>query len=228
MKTTSILQQISNQMHIHNVFDDFLNMTVSAFSMNRDEERYLKCSKKYNENQIKLFGDTLGALFLDYESVSSDGEWDDIIGKIFEELLLSNAKTGQFFTPKSLCDLMAAITQSDIKEGTINDPSSGSSRNLIAHSRLDLNNRFNFTYIAQDLDERCCLMSVINFVMYGLKGYVIHCDTLSMEIYKGWRIFMPETGLFVVPISIEDCEQILTKKTDDKPEIQINKQLTLF
>ncbi|MBU3661199.1 MAG: hypothetical protein FGM14_15105 [Flavobacteriales bacterium] len=220
MKTIPILKQLAHSQHLHNIFDDFLNMSVAALSMQRDEDRYLERAKKYKPDDLKLFGNALGALMMDYEERSIDGNWHDCIGNIFEELELSNSRTGQFFTPESLCNLIAEITNSAIKKGTVNDPSTGSSRNLIAHSRLDPQNRFNFTYIGQDLDERCCLMSVINFVMYGMKGVVIHCNTLTMEIYKGWRIYMPETGWMVAPITASECAQFLTTQKEIEEQKQ--------
>jgi type I restriction-modification system DNA methylase subunit len=231
MKTIKALEKIASNQHIHNVFDDFLQMTVSAFCMKKDEENYLNRAKKYNESQIQMFSEALACLFEDYENQSDgDGGWNDIIGNCFEELLLSNAKTGQFFTPKTLCDLMAQLTQSDLTEGTVNDPSSGSSRNLIAHSRLNKDNRFNFFYVAQDLDIRCCLMSVINYVMYGMKGIIIHSNTLTMEIYKGWRVYLPETGLFVVPLTKNECiSYLIEQKKEPEKIIEIsNEQLKLF
>jgi type I restriction-modification system DNA methylase subunit len=231
MKTIKQLQQITNRHHIHNVFDDFLQMTVSAYCIGKDEENYKQSAKRYNEEEIKKFGDCLGALILDYQNESNaTSNWNDVIGTIFEELQLTNSNTGQFFTPKSLCDLMAKITESDIKEGTVNDPSCGSARNLVAHARLEPNNRFNFFYVGQDLDLRCCLMSVINLVMYGMKGIIIHSNTLTMEIYKGWRVFLPETGMFVVPLNKEQCMSYLTEQKQEKEKIiQINnEQLKLF
>ena len=232
MITAKILHQIAHRTHVHNVFNDFLQMCVSAFCFGKDEENYNECAKRYDKEQIKLFGDALGALMLDYtDKVDTSGSWDDVIGSLYEELELSNPRTGQFFTPKSICDLMAKMTDSGLKEGTVNDPSSGSSRNLVAHSRLNINNRYNFTYIAQDLDVRCCLMSVINMVIFGMKGYVIHCDTIQMKAYKGWRIFLPETGFGVVPLTEYQCMQILTDQSEIKEEEKIeftNQQLSLF
>lgn len=237
MQTIPLLKKIAYSQHLHNVFDDFINMSVAAFSMGRDEQRYEERAKRYSEEQKKLFGEALGSLMIDYESNSKAGEWTDCIGRIFEELGLSNARTGQFFTPESVCNLIANLTHSDVKSGTVNDPSTGSSRSLVAHSRINPLNRFNFTYIGQDLDERCCLMSVINFVMYGMKGIVIHGDTLKMEFYKGWRIYMPETGLMVKPLTAQQCAEYLTYTTEKQIEeqqpiiqmpINLGEQLTLF
>jgi hypothetical protein len=237
MQTIPLLKKIAYSQHLHNVFDDFLNMSVAALCLGRDEYRYEERAKRYSDEEKKLFGEAFGALFLDYETKSQGGNWTDCIGRIFEELGLSNARTGQFFTPESVCNLIANLTYNDVKSGTVNDPSTGSSRNLVAHARLQPNNRFQFTYIGQDLDERCCLMSVINFVMYGMKGVVIHCDTLRMEFYKGWRIYLPETGLMVKPLTAQECTEYLTYATEKEIEEQqpiiyipstFGNQLTLF
>jgi type I restriction-modification system DNA methylase subunit len=231
MQTIKELEKIAHNQHIHNVFDDFLQLVVSAFCMKRDEENYKMVANKYKEEDVKQFGNALGALILDYEKYTdTSGSWEDVIGTIFEQMNLTNSKTGQFFTPKSVCQLMAQITQSDVKEGLVNDPSCGSSRNLIAHCRLSPANRYNFTYIGQDLDLRCCLMSVINFMMFGMKGIVVHCNTLSMEIYKGWRVYLADTGLGVAPLTASQCNYYLTTlKEKEKEIIEIKpQQLNLF
>ena len=209
------LNSISNRHHTSQVFDDFLQMAVCAYSMGRSEELYLDIAKKYNAEEIKGFGDALGALIMEHERESGLG-WKDFLGNYFEEFGQNNAKMGQFFTPVSICNLMADFTNDEKKDfrQTVNDPSCGSSRNLIAHAIKKPENRFNFFYIGQDLDKRCCLMSVLNFVMFGMSGVVIYMNCLSLEIYGGWRIWMPETLLGIQPLSVEECRQFLHVKED--------------
>ena len=81
-------------------------------------------------------------------------------------------------------------------------------------------------------------MSVLNFVMFGMSGVIIHMNCISLEIYGGWRIWMPETLLGVQPLSIEACKQYIFGKKETKVENesitptteQLNRksQLTLF
>ena len=238
METFKALEKIAYRHYLTQVFEDFLHMTVSAFSLGQDEKRYNDAASKYNDDERKLFGAALGAMMLDYDKASDDtGKWDDILGKVFEEInSKSNASNrGQFFTPVHLCDLMAQMINQDAI-GTISDPTCGSSRNLIAHSRLKPENRINCTYYGFDLDIRCCLMSVINYVIYGMKGYVIHMNTLSMDIYGGWRIWMPETGMCVTPLTVAQCwDVVAVKQVEEKQEIkpikagiEVGQQLTLF
>lgn len=133
------------------------------------------------------------------------------------------------FLHEFLSVTMADFTNDEQKEfrQTVNDPSCGSSRNLIAHAMKNPLNRFNFFYIGQDLDKRCCLMSVLNFVMFGMSGVVIYMNCLSLEIYGGWRIWMPETLLGVQPLSVDECRQFLHVKEDQviiEEKIKISKQ----
>jgi type I restriction-modification system DNA methylase subunit len=237
MSFAKILNKVSNRHHTSQLFDDFLQMAVCAFSLGRSEAIYLDIAKKYNEEEIKSFGDALGALILEHEVQNKLG-WKDFLGNYFEEFGQYNSKMGQFFTPESLCNLMASITNDDVKKEyrqTVNDPSCGSSRNLIAHATKDPLNRFNYFYIGQDLDRRCCLMSVLNFVMFGMSGVVIYMDALSLKIYGGWRIWMPETGLGVDPLTENQCKQFLFTEKKEVEVVQIvqevkvvSKQLTLF
>lgn len=228
METIKVLNKIAYRVHINQVFKDFLQMVVSAFCKGLDEKKYDECVKNYNTEEQKLFSEALGTLIKDYDIKSSkDGDWCDIIGHIFEEVNSKHtaSQNGQFFTPISICNLMAQMVNDKQGENVI-DPSCGSSRNLIAHSRLKPNNRLEYFYTGMDLDYRCCLMSVINFLMFGMRGVIIHCDTLKLKIYQGWRIYLPETGLFVEPLTSQQCKQYIFSK---KQEIQnINEQLKFF
>jgi len=230
------LNNISSRHHTSQVFDDFLQMAVCAYSLGKSEDIYLDIAKKYNSDELKGFAEALGALVIQHEKTKNALEWNDYLGNYFENFGQYNSKMGQFFTPISICNLMANFTNDIPKEyrQTVNDPSCGSSRNLIAHAMKDPLNRFNYFYIGQDLDKRCCLMSVLNFVMFGMSGVIIYMNCLSLEIYGGWRVWMPETGLGVQPLSVEECNRcIFTGETKKEEPIIIEQpiqvgQISLF
>lgn len=220
------LTEVAYRNSLVSVFDDFLEMAICCFAMQSMEEKYRAIAERYNEKELNLIARALGQMIDQYIHEAIDGGWDDVIGKFFEEI--NNEKgasmMGQFFTPKAICDLMAQITKSlhPLKWGTtVNDCAAGSGRNLIAHSRLDALNRFNCVYHAYDLDRRCVNMSVINMVMYGMKGYVIHMDTLKMEVYGGYRIYLPETGMGVRQLSKSQCMYAIHTAREDKETIEI-------
>lgn len=245
---SKVIEQISNRHDTIRVFDDFLQMAVCALSMGRMEPEYMETIKRYDKDEVVLFSLALGALILDYEEkTNAEGDWDDILGEYFMSInsASSASRSGQFFTPVGVCRMMAEMTafeQTTEEEISVNDCSCGSSRNLIAHSRLNPENRMRTFYVGQDLDSRCVKMSVINYWLFGMKGVVIHQNTLSMDIYGGYRIYLAETCFGVMPLSVDQCKSFLFSSEPQK-EIQIpvaellqsvpaipeaNSQLTLF
>lgn len=236
---TKALEKLSRKQSINQVFDDFLKMVICAYSIGRMEDEYNRIAKNYDPDEIPLFGSALTELIMEHERTNNRSEWVDVVGTTFEQInsASSASRMGQFFTPVSLCRMMAEMTQDGKTEGSVNDPTCGSSRNLIAHAQLHPNNRFNFWYVGSDLDERCVNMSVINFIMFGMKGVVIHMNALSMEIFKGYRVFIPETGMGVTPLTKDECYKYLFEQKE-KEEVHpaivpvqpayIAEQLSLF
>ena len=210
MKTfTKIFEQLSYRHGNAEVFSDFLEATVCAFTLGKMENEYAEIMKRYDPDEIPLFGQMLGALISEYEKQSdSAGRWTDPLGRFFEEYngKWSRERSGQFFTPEHLCNLMARMTE---PSGSICDPCCGSGRNLIAADRMNPMNRYLNHYTAMDVDRRCVNMCVINFTMFGMSGTVIHMDTLSMEIYRGYRVWLPETGLGVQPLTAQQCRALV-------------------
>lgn len=117
------------------------------------------------------------------------GEWLDVFGIIYEEMYLSRgkaSKTGQFFTPRSVSDLMAEISALGSQDhGRVNDCAAGSGRLLLAHytakSKLDHSAGRGFEYVAQDSDPIACKMCALNIMAHGMYGRVECRNTLSMD-----------------------------------------------
>lgn len=204
------------------VFDDFLTMTLSALSFGRAEQLYKDTVARYKTQDQPKFGVALGALFQAYEeNVTADGGWCDVLGSFFEE---HNGKfgrdaKGQFFTPETVCDFMAQITAIDAEADgdtprTLMEPSCGSGRNLMAFDRLHPRNRFKMFYTACDIDSRCVKMCALNMFMHGMKGVVIHMDTLRLEVWGGYRVYLTETGLGIQPLTKHQAMSFLTRPSE--------------
>ena len=229
------------------VFDDFLQAAICALALGRMEKEYYETIKGYSPEEVKQFGNLFGALILAYEKVSTpDGGWDDMLGHIFEE---HNGKfgrdaSGQFFTPPHLCDLMAQLSGAETtEENKINDPACGSGRCLISIDRLNPKNRFHNFYLGMDVDSRCVKMCTLNFFMFGMKGVVIHMNSLSLEVWSGYRVYLPESCLGIKPLSKAQCMEYLFEvqnpevdkvqnpvllNTEPSIKIEKPKQLSLF
>lgn len=117
------------------------------------------------------------------------GQWLDVFGILYEEMYLSRgkaSKTGQFFTPQSVSDLMAQISGLGAGDhGRVNDCAAGSGRLLLAHymekSKLDHSAGRRFEYVAQDSDPIACKMCALNLMVHGMYGRVECRDTLRMS-----------------------------------------------
>ena len=119
-----------------------------------------------------------------------NGTWLDFFGGVYEEMYQSKGKAsalGQFYTPPSICDLLAYC--SDPCEGKINDSACGSGRTLLAAASRSGFPRDNF-YIGEDIDIVSVKMCALNLMIHGCKGMVVQHDTLMNPICfdYGFRI----------------------------------------
>ena len=112
----------------------------------------------------------------------------DYLGVFYEDVIQSKYKAGtngQFFTPQDVSKLMASICMDTEKDNSIiNDCACGSGRLLLdSHS-------FNPSaiLIGQDLGPVACKMAVLNFYVSGVRGSVIHQNTLTAESFECWRV----------------------------------------
>jgi len=230
-----IFNQIAYRHDFMKVFDDFLTLTICALSMGRMETLYLDTIKEYSKEEISLFGNLLGALIIEYEKRASiEGAWYEGLGDFFMENTskFGQDARGQFFTPDTICNFMAMVTAGEdgLSERQIIDPACGSGRMLIAFDRTDVKNRFENFYVACDIDNRCVKMCAINMFLYGLKGVVIHMDSLSQKIWMGYRVFLADSGIGIIPLDKHECIPYLYKSRTDKEkseEFQLTQEIKI-
>jgi type I restriction enzyme M protein len=189
----SLFSLVGRRHDISRVFDDFLTIVICCLARQTQENLYLDTVRKYDKDELNNFAKVLGTLFIIYDNEIAKGNWIDPLGDYYESLASNHKKSGfgQFFTPKSLCDIMADITvESEDYGNTINDPTVGSGRTFLAANRVCKGN----FYVGQDIDHMCVKMCCINMAMHGLKGEVFHMDTLRNQspwntytINHGWH-----------------------------------------
>ena len=177
---------------------DFCDYLLDLFSVEAfmgDSRSYLKWQQQRLQAKPKLA--TLAMVWLNDVSQAMDrGQWLDVFGMLYEDMYLTAgkaSKTGQFFTPQSVSNLMSSIIGSGKNEATsakiegtrVNDCAAGSGRLLLAHfieaSKLDHSAGRPFQYIAQDSDPLVCKMCALNMMVHGMNGRVICQDTLAMS-----------------------------------------------
>lgn len=109
----------------------------------------------------------------------AQGSFLDFFGGVYEEMYQSRGKAstlGQFFTPASVCELMAKMI--DNGGYRVNDPSCGSGRTLLAVNAIRRMNGKDGYYVGEDIDTASVKMCSLNMMMHGMHGRVVRHDTL--------------------------------------------------
>lgn len=187
------------------VFEDWLEMIVCALSGGRMEARYLEIVKPYSEgDKGERPIDILAGMFGDLVNAMEDTK-HDILGDYFMGAV-TFGEHGQYYSPESITDMMAKMTQDKGETGKlVSDPCCGSGRMLLSSAKVNPRN----TFIGQDLDLRCVRMAAINLALYGLRGYVIWGNSLTFEERLTYRIGFDGQGVIAVvePQAVPEPEQ---------------------
>lgn len=149
------------------------------------EERYAEAIKRLGGVEVpsRLFAIVVMALERNPDQ--------DFLGQIYMELNLGSHWHGQFFTPYSVCQLMARVSipaETLLEEVdqrhyvTVNDPACGAGATLIAavsrfrELKID---QLHFLIAANDIDTVAAQMCYIQLSLLGAAGWVAIANTLS-------------------------------------------------
>lgn len=183
-------------------FADFCEMAAIAWSNRIDpthyekrEARYLEIVKAYDRSEVELFPQVLSHVIMALEN-----DMTDVLGRVFHALELHNKYTGQYFTPDSLCQMMAAMTVGDgadireriAKRGFVTaiEPAVGSGAMVIALAKAmkdaGINYQQHLHVTAVDIDPKCAHMAYAQFSLLHIPAVVIHGDSLAVKEYDHW------------------------------------------
>lgn len=175
-----IFKRISARVDASIVFNSFLDFSIQKISHN---EIYLKYD--YTESELDEFSNLYDYWVKLSKQEISKQECFDFFGTYYEEYILASDKAsnkGQFFSPQSVCDLLAYIAPLDKK--TVYDPACGSGRMALSYWKI--NNKVNV--ILEDLDEMACKMAVLNLYSHKIEGIVQWVNSLTRQHYATWII----------------------------------------
>lgn len=182
---------------LYDVFRDFCFMAAAAiangvpgmFRQDR-EDAYMQTIGKYEREEQQKFPRLLALTV-----AALTDEPTDFLGEVFSELELSNAATGQFFTPYSISSLCAQLTLNteELAAGqivTVQEPAIGSGGMVVALAMAIKDAGFNpqrlLEVVGVDVDTRAVHMAYIQLSLLGLKAKVLHGNTLTMEFHDTW------------------------------------------
>ena len=205
----------------YEVWQDMVWMIATSISnavdkryFDQREERYMHTAKKYSKEEIDAF-----PKFFNHIVMGMEEDPDcDFLGELYMGLNLGNQKQGQFFTPYSLCRMMAEVTMDESllqeqieKNGwvSIDDPACGAGATLVAAANIlrarQINYQTQALFIGQDVDTTVALMCYIQLSLLGCPGYVIIGDTLS-EPPTGPALFGEDSErCWYTPMYFTDC-----------------------
>ncbi|WP_415270833.1 N-6 DNA methylase [Hominibacterium faecale] len=159
------------------------------------EEEYAACIKRLGSVELpsKIFSVVVMAL--------ENNPDQDFLGKMYITLGLGNHWKGQFFTPYSVCKIMAEMnfgneTKTQIEENgyiSICDMTCGAGATLIATIdtlKKKINFQNNVLFVGQDIDRVVSQMCYIQLSLLGCAGYVIVGDLFTSPVC-GPSILLP-------------------------------------
>lgn len=212
-KFANYIDSLSAQHGRSKVFNDFLTIAVCCLSMGKQEGLYFKTIEAYTREELTTFQEAFAALVIEMDN--NGAGLKDILGEYFEEHF-HNEKLGQFFTPPSLCNLMADIIP--ITGDKVYDPCCGSGRIFLAAAEKNRT----VTFYGGDISETCCKMTLINLCLNGLKCRISWMNSLSMEIYKEWAVtFLPYPRVpYIVELKEEPEEIAIIEEIRESEPVQ--------
>lgn len=198
------------------VWNEFLRHGVDTLSFTDEELRYGKWFERVA--RYDAINPTYSEIFRGLvEKVAKNGHCDPF-GGVYEAFFQSKFKaseTGQFFTPESVCDLMAKGA-GDAGGGSVSDCACGSGRTLIAHAKQAYQNEDTrlkaYVYHGGDTDETSVMMCALNFAINGMVGMVERRNALTMEFFGGYIVNDIKVPFY--------NDMIRIKRYDDEKELK--------
>ena len=190
---------------LYTVFTDWVECAACALSnriypdaYEKREKRYLDIISKYDADVKHTFGELLGQVILAAEACRLAGKLD-LLAQLYIALELERKQIGQYFTPWSICEMMARINcgppeqlQSEVAAKgyiTFMDPCCGAGTMLLACAAYAtdcgiLPEQIHFTGI--DIDPTCVRLCFLQFALYGLPALIIEGNAISMKLDEYW------------------------------------------
>ena len=190
-----IVRELGQSRQTWQVWTDLMDAIACALSnaTDPDKDRVAEREKEYAEC-IKRLGGDVDIVARAYATIVvglEENPDQDFLGQLYMELELGSHWHGQFFTPYSICQMMAQTTMDEelvkahVSEHgyiTVNDPACGAGATLVAAinrlNRLGIG-QGRYLVTGNDIDRVAAQMCYIQLSTLGAAGWVAITNTLS-------------------------------------------------
>jgi type I restriction-modification system DNA methylase subunit len=165
---------------IYEVFSDWLTVIINTRSGNLTTVQEIL--EPYSDDDAARFAEAYNQL----QTVSAE-VGHEVLGDVYASYALNSDEFAQHFTPVTVSDGMAGLLDqqddSQSKPVRVLDPACGSGRLLISNAQRVKHGH----YTGVDKDKKCALMTVVNFIIFGIDGIVVHGDSLTLDFWNAWQ-----------------------------------------
>ena len=198
MKGEDIVRKITevglkDGMEISRAFTEMLDAFISFLSIERLKENKCDVVEVMRSIKDEKWFETF-TMWLEWVNERQKGGVVIDAFDFYEDAVKSKGKAqvfGQFYTPITICDMMAELTYTGDKEvSVVNDSAVGSGRTLLGYANILSRKKSPEVayYIANDIDEQSVKMCTINFAINGMIGRVLCADGLMLHYNYGYEI----------------------------------------
>jgi len=172
---------VFGHMHSYDLYRKWLEAVWAFLDAANNPGAFKECLDRHKYEEGAEFGRLLGV----YTDAVEEMPFRDILGELFMRLDVNSTRSGQYFTPWHVAEMMASMQFSrehfeaivaEKGEMTVCDPAVGSGVMLLAfakvvHDELGRAGINKLRLYGTDIDQRCVLMCRIQLRMNGLDTF---------------------------------------------------------
>lgn len=202
MNATQLTKAFEKAAHGSGMFelwDAFVSTLAAFFAMGCGNERCEWLSDRADGAMKRITEAAqkdVASLYDPVIQAFEDNPWQDLLGDVYMKLSIGNKKTGQFFTPYNVAEMMArmnldeTMAKAAIEEHgylTVNEPAAGGGANVIGCAHVlhewGINYQTQAWFVCQELSELTALTCYVQMSILGMAGIVQIGDTLKMDFH---------------------------------------------
>jgi type I restriction-modification system DNA methylase subunit len=235
-KIINTIHKMSGKYGVYEIFADWVKMQAFAYAnqvqySQAREDEYIEAMKRYSKEEFAQLAE-MTAWLVEW----ADEQFFDMLGYIYMHLEIGNKRTGQFFTPYNICQLMAKTVDFSELPITANEPTCGAGGNIIALAEAmkdsGINYQHNLMVVCQDIDIKAVYMAFVQMSLYGIPAIVYQSDTLldplghnstTGKMYTVGYMLAPELwNIELTRKTIKEAQSVQAVQMD-----QVSRQMTI-